>query len=107
MVPGDQPVGFAWLSFAMRRGFFRRVPRARWRYRWSGQIALTDDHLPHLHEPAPGLLAGLGYNGRGVAMSLVMGRVLAERARWGRIPSGATVSRFRRSAASPGATHSF
>ena len=30
--------------------------------------------------PAPGLLAGLGYNGRGVAMSNVMGRALAERA---------------------------
>src|SRR5256885_15583489 len=38
------------------------------------------DHLPHLHEPAPGLLAGLGYNGRGVAMASVMGRLLALRA---------------------------
>ena len=44
-------------------------------------MALTADHLPHLHEPAPGLLAGLGYNGRGVAMATLMGRLLAERAR--------------------------
>ena len=50
-----------------------------WRFRWGGQIALTTDHLPHLHEPENGLIAGLGYNGRGVAMSHVMGRVLAER----------------------------
>ena len=35
--------------------------------------------MPHLHEPAPGVVAGLGYNGRGVAMSHVMGQVLARR----------------------------
>ena len=40
---------------------------------------MTQDHLPHLHELAPGLLAGLGYNGRGVAMATVMGRLLARR----------------------------
>jgi len=43
-------------------------------------IALTDDRLPHFHEPEPGLIAGLGYNGRGVAMSQVMGIALAARA---------------------------
>ena len=52
---------------------------ATWEFHWSGQIAITNDHLPHLHEPEPGVFAGLGYNGRGVAMSNVMGRVLAER----------------------------
>ena len=49
-------------------------------YRWGGLVALTRDGLPHLHEPAPGLLAGLGYNGRGVAMATAMGRLLARRA---------------------------
>jgi glycine/D-amino acid oxidase-like deaminating enzyme len=48
-------------------------------YKWGGQIAHTPDLLPHLHEPSPGVLAGLGYNGRGVAMSTVMGRVISER----------------------------
>lgn len=48
-------------------------------YYWGGRVAFTPDHLPHLHEPAPGKLAGLGYNGRGVAMATVMGRVMAER----------------------------
>ncbi|MBS0367198.1 MAG: FAD-binding oxidoreductase [Proteobacteria bacterium] len=48
-------------------------------YHWGGMVAVTPDHLPHLHEPAPGLLAGLGYNGRGVAMATVMGRLLARR----------------------------
>jgi len=49
-------------------------------YRWGGLVALTRDGLPHLHEPAPGMLAGLGYNGRGVAMATAMGRLLARRA---------------------------
>ena len=49
-------------------------------YHWGGLVAMTQDHLPHLHELAPGLLAGLGYNGRGVAMATVMGRLLARRA---------------------------
>ncbi len=49
-------------------------------YHWGGLVAMTRDHLPHLHELAPGLLAGLGYNGRGVAMATVMGRLLALRA---------------------------
>jgi glycine/D-amino acid oxidase-like deaminating enzyme len=49
-------------------------------YHWGGLVAMTRDHLPHLHEPAAGLLAGLGYNGRGVAMATTMGRLLARRA---------------------------
>jgi glycine/D-amino acid oxidase-like deaminating enzyme len=49
-------------------------------YHWGGLVAMTRDNLPHLHELAPGLLAGLGYNGRGVAMATVMGRLMARRA---------------------------
>jgi glycine/D-amino acid oxidase-like deaminating enzyme len=44
---------------------------------WNGQIALTMDHYPHIHEPAPGILVCLGYNGRGVAMATAMGPELA------------------------------
>lgn len=66
---------------ALIRDALRVYPQLKdvtWRFRWGGQIAVTDDHLPHLYRPAEGVLAGLGYNGRGVAMSHVMGRVLAE-----------------------------
>ena len=38
---------------------------------------MTRDHYPHLHELAPGIYAGLGYNGRGVAIATAMGRILA------------------------------
>jgi glycine/D-amino acid oxidase-like deaminating enzyme len=40
---------------------------------WSGRVAMTADHLPHLHQPAPGVIAALGYNGRGVAMATALG----------------------------------
>ena len=50
-----------------------------WTHGWSGQIAATTDHYPHVHEPAEGVLACLGYNGRGVAMSTAMGLELARR----------------------------
>jgi glycine/D-amino acid oxidase-like deaminating enzyme len=59
---------------------FPQVEAPQWEHRWSGRVALTADHLPHLHEPRPGLLIGLGYNGRGVAMATVMGKLLADRA---------------------------
>jgi sarcosine oxidase len=42
-------------------------------------VALTADHLPHIHEPEPGLHIVVGYNGRGVAMATTMGKLLSER----------------------------
>ncbi|MPY74283.1 MAG: FAD-dependent oxidoreductase [Alphaproteobacteria bacterium] len=48
---------------------------------WDGRVAVTTDRLPHLHELAEGLYAGLGYSGRGIAMATGMGKVLAERVR--------------------------
>jgi len=48
-------------------------------YRWSGRIALNQSVLPQLHEPQPGLSILLGYNGRGIAMSTMLGKHLAAR----------------------------
>ena len=45
---------------------------------WCGRVAVTLDHLPHILELGPGLWAGGGYNGRGVAMATAMGRLLAD-----------------------------
>lgn len=74
---GD-PALFARLEAAAAR-FFPQMGAPGWEHRWSGRVALTADHLPHLHEPRPGVLIGLGYNGRGVAMATVMGKLLADR----------------------------
>jgi glycine/D-amino acid oxidase-like deaminating enzyme len=61
------------------REIFPQLEGVAFEYHWGGLVAMTRDHLPHLHELAPGLLAGVGYNGRGVAMATMMGRLLAQR----------------------------
>ena len=47
-------------------------------YRWCGHVAITRDYLPHLHEPAPGLLIDIGCQGRGIGLQTRMGQALAE-----------------------------
>ncbi|WP_374441448.1 NAD(P)/FAD-dependent oxidoreductase [Stella sp.] len=47
-------------------------------HHWAGRVAVNLDHWPHLHALAPGVWAGLGYNGRGVAMASRMGALLAD-----------------------------
>jgi len=60
------------------REIYPQLEGIRYEFHWGGLVAMTRDHLPHLHEVAPGVLAGLGYNGRGIAMATVMGRILAQ-----------------------------
>ena len=50
-----------------------------WTHGWNSRLAMTADHYPHVHEPASGLLAYLGCNGRGVALATAMGQQLARR----------------------------
>lgn len=46
-------------------------------HRWCGRVAITRDFLPHLHEPAPGLLVDIGCQGRGVGLQTAMGKAMA------------------------------
>ena len=46
-------------------------------YCWNGYVAVTTDHVPHLHDLGQGLFAAVGYNGRGVAMATMLGRLVA------------------------------
>ncbi|MCV9965155.1 FAD-binding oxidoreductase [Pararhizobium sp. BT-229] len=55
------------------------LKRTRWTHAWNGQLAITPDHLPHVHEPSEDALIYLGCNGRGVALATAMGKQLAER----------------------------
>lgn len=63
---------------AALRSVYPQFPALKIEYIWGGRIAFTADHLPHIHQPAAGVYAGLGCNGRGVAMATIMGRLLAE-----------------------------
>lgn len=50
---------------------------------WEGQASLTPDFMPTLVELHTGVIAGTACNGRGLAMSTQLGRVLAEGVRRG------------------------
>ncbi len=66
---------------ALRQASDQLFPQLRgveWQFEWGGYIAVTADHYPHLTRLDTGLLAGLGYNGRGVAMATAMGKVMAD-----------------------------
>jgi len=56
---------------------FPQVKGARIDYRWCGRVAITRDFLPHLHEPAPGILIDIGCMGRGVALQTALGQAFA------------------------------
>lgn len=49
----------------------------RWTHGWNSQLAMTKDHWPHVHEPAPDALIYLGCNGRGVALGTALAEQLA------------------------------
>lgn len=45
---------------------------------WHGQIAMTPDHLPRVHQLAPGLWTAIGYNGRGITTGTLFGSAMAD-----------------------------
>lgn len=57
---------------------FPQIADAPIAHRWCGRVALTQDFLPHLHEPASGLLIDIGCMGRGIGLQSSMGRAMAE-----------------------------
>ncbi|MEM7255949.1 MAG: FAD-dependent oxidoreductase [Pseudomonadota bacterium] len=57
---------------------FPQLAGKRWDYHWGGRVAMTKNTLPFLYHIAPGLTAGMGYNGRGVGMGTMMGKALAQ-----------------------------
>lgn len=49
--------------------------------RWSGKIAVTRDDFPHIGRLSPRVAFAMGYGGRGVALSNLLGKFLARLAR--------------------------
>lgn len=77
--PSRQPTSasdWSHLERAARR-MFPQIGEARIDYRWCGHVSVTPDHLPHLHEPEPGLVVNIGCQGRGVGLETAMGAALA------------------------------
>ncbi|GHC27688.1 L-pipecolate oxidase [Aidingimonas halophila] len=57
--------------------YFPQLDTVNWECAWTGRIAFTPDHTLRLFEPAPGILAVTGYNGRGITTGTVVGRGFA------------------------------
>ena len=59
-------------------GVFPGLSKVRWDFHWGGRVAMTRSKLPFIKVIDRGVIAGMGYNGRGVGMGSMMGRILAE-----------------------------
>jgi len=77
-------VPFGWRERAPARAgervekVFPQLGRPKFDYVWHGYVGITWDKLPHCHELAPGVLAFVGCNGRGVALATSIGAELAK-----------------------------
>jgi glycine/D-amino acid oxidase-like deaminating enzyme len=67
----------AWARRALRK-IFPSLGTLRFEHAWCGDIGMTGDRVPVLHELAPGMLSVGGYNGRGIAPGTAFGRLLAD-----------------------------
>ncbi|HEV2549363.1 MAG TPA: FAD-dependent oxidoreductase [Stellaceae bacterium] len=76
-------------------GLFPQLRATPIEYRWAGRVALTRDSIPHLHAPAPGILIATGFNGKGVAMTTLMGKILADHIRFPDEPSAYPITEIR------------
>ncbi|QUX93878.1 FAD-dependent oxidoreductase [Marinomonas sp. CT5] len=47
-------------------------------HHWYGRVAMTADHLPHIHKLTDTSLSAIGFNGRGVALTTRLGEALAQ-----------------------------
>ncbi|MDE2333250.1 MAG: FAD-binding oxidoreductase [Rhodospirillales bacterium] len=82
MAPLTQVGARRWLPplLARRLGqVFPQLAPARFDIVWSARASLTPDFLPRVFEPAPGWIAPITCNGRGVALSTALGSRLG---RW-------------------------
>lgn len=57
--------------------YFPQLGKVDWEMHWTGCIDFTPDHLMRLFEPAPGIVAVTGYNGRGNTTGTVIGKAFA------------------------------
>src|SRR5581483_2374596 len=78
MRPISRPDEIAYLT-AYARGLWPALGGTKWTHGWNSRLAMTQDHSPHLHEPAESARIYLGCNGRGVALGTAIAEQLARR----------------------------
>jgi glycine/D-amino acid oxidase-like deaminating enzyme len=83
----NEPWAFADIEAAMHR-VFPALRTARIDYRWNGKVGFSLDFFPHFGEAEPGLYFGIGYSGRGVVLTHMVGKMLAEMLRGEAVDAG-------------------
>lgn len=63
------------------RRIWPQLGEVRFTHVWNGYVGMTRDFLPRIHRLGPDAFAWAGCNGRGVALSVALGRELAAAAR--------------------------
>jgi glycine/D-amino acid oxidase-like deaminating enzyme len=76
--PSPHSLAFRWIERSLRK-VFPELRDVGFEHRWDARGAAAADLLPHLYEPAPRLLAAIGFAGRGIAIGTALGRAMAER----------------------------
>ncbi|RWE20343.1 MAG: FAD-binding oxidoreductase [Mesorhizobium sp.] len=67
----------AWATRTLRK-LFPQIGEVELEFEWYGMIGTTGNHLPRLHRLASNVVSICGYNGRGISLGTVFGRVLAD-----------------------------
>lgn len=80
----EDPRSYAALERSLA-GCFPQIARPEIDWRWSGLVGVTRDGFPHVGRLGPRLVYALGYGGRGVVLSQLLGRLAAE------LAGGATI----------------
>jgi glycine/D-amino acid oxidase-like deaminating enzyme len=62
---------------ARLQALFPALGTVRFDHVWNGFIGMTDDYFPRMHRLAPDAVTWVGCNGRGVGLSVALGRELA------------------------------
>lgn len=73
----DGPKDFDHIHRMLRR-VFPELAQETIEFRWAGRVAITQDFLPHIHQPDDGLMILVGCQGRGVGLQSKMGEWLSD-----------------------------
>lgn len=68
----------SWADRIQQHYFPQLGKNVAWEYSWCGRIGFTDNHTPKIFEPAEGLIAAIGYNGRGITTGTLIGKLFAD-----------------------------
>ena len=82
-----EPWAFTHIEEAMHR-VFPALRGAKIDYRWNGKVGFSLDYFPHFGQAEPGIYYGIGYSGRGVVLTHMVGKALAGMLRGESIDAG-------------------